>query len=281
MPEADKFDIVDAQYHLFQKIDAEQCLAVMDALGIRSLLIDEVWPSMTDDKPEPNVMLPNGEERPLALNARVASRRHPGRFKYLLRINHHDPDALTTMKRAAEDPHCLAFRLFCWGHQLDDLKDGLYLPMLKLAVDLDRPVFFQTLGQHLGLKSYLEQVPECRVCLDHLGLVRGPEAWQSVLKMADHRNVSMKWCHADLAFPSGPYPFETMRNALREAVSEFGKERVIWASDASVLRPHLTWSDVLYYVRECELLTVDERHWVLGKAARSFLKWPESGNLEE
>ena len=36
-------DIVDAQAHIFMTIGVDETLAAMDALGIRSVLIDEVW----------------------------------------------------------------------------------------------------------------------------------------------------------------------------------------------------------------------------------------------
>lgn len=36
-------DIIDSQIHLFQKMDAETCIAVMDSLGIQGAVIDESW----------------------------------------------------------------------------------------------------------------------------------------------------------------------------------------------------------------------------------------------
>lgn len=48
----------------------------------------------------------------------------------------------------------------------------------------------------------------------------------------------------------------------------------MWASDVTMQRPEITWSDALHYVRECDLLSEDDRAWVLGRSARAALRWP-------
>jgi hypothetical protein len=85
-------DIVDGQVHLFHKMSPEECLFAMHSLGIRSVLIDEVWPHDQPENAQPYQMLSNGARRPLADGARMASMKYPDRFKYLRRVSHRDPD---------------------------------------------------------------------------------------------------------------------------------------------------------------------------------------------
>lgn len=269
-------DIIDSQIHLFHTMDAETCIAVMDALGIQGVLIDESWGRKPGSPPAPAIQLRDGSFRPIAPGGQAASLKYPERFRYLLRVNHRDPDALSVMRHAAEDPHCAAFRAMCWEEDLEDLEAGLYRPVLQTAAELGLPLFFQTLGHSSRLRPFVEEVPECKLVIDHVGLVKTRKGWEDVLQMSEYPNVGLKWCHAGLAFPSDTYPFMPMQEALREAVSAFGQERVFWASDASMLRPKISWAETLFYVRECELLTGEERSWVLGRAARALLNWPRA-----
>jgi predicted TIM-barrel fold metal-dependent hydrolase len=267
-------DIVDAQVHVFHKMSPEACLFAMDALGVRSVLIDEIWPGEADAASQPYQALPSGGHRPLAIGGRMASMQHPDRFKYLLRVNPNDPDLATTVRLAGEDPHCLALRAEVWKPQVEAFAAGGYMPLFKAAADAGLPTFVLTFGQSALLEPYLDEVRDGRFVIDHLGLVKTQEAWDTVLRLAEHRNLSLKWAHAHRAFAAGDYPYAPLQSALRQAVDAYGAERVLWASDATMLVEGVSWADALFYVRECELLSRTEREWVLGRSARKLLNWP-------
>ena len=270
-----KFDIVDSQVHLFHKMNPDQCLFAMDSLGVKSLLIDEVWGfDVATSSAPPFQELANGVHRPLTDGARMASMQHPSRFKYLRRVDHRDPDLATIVRQCAEDPHCLALRAEIWARDVDDLSAGRYGPLFHEAARWGLPVFALTTGRSAELGPYIAEIGDCRFVLDHLGLVKTQEAWEGVLRLARHPNLSLKWCHANPAFPPGDYPYRGLQAELRRAVDAFGPERVMWASDVTMLRPEITWADSLFYVRECGLLSEEERAWVLGRCARRTLAWP-------
>lgn len=268
------FDVIDGQMHLFQTMGASACLAAMDALGISGLLIDEAWTVDISVPPQPSVMLPSGVRRALALRGKVATMENPGRFRYLLRVDHRDPDLACLMRLEAQDPHLAAFRAICEPGQLPDLTAGDFAPVFQNAAILGRPVFVQTLGESQALEPYFSSVPECQFVIDHIGLIKSREAWEVLLRLARYANVSLKWSHANLAFPSPTYPFAPAQKALREAVDAFGSDRILWASDASMLRPQVSWAEALFCVRDNSLLTLDERAGVLGGSARRLLQWP-------
>jgi predicted TIM-barrel fold metal-dependent hydrolase len=266
-------DIVDAQFHLFHTMDAATCLQVMDALGISGVVIDEVWSAESPTKGlEPSLRLETDIQRPLALGARMAAMRHPNRFRYLLRLDHRDPQMEAVMREAARDPLCAAFRGLCWNHHNADLREGRFVRMFELAAELGRPLFFQTF-ETASVKPMLAAVPEARVVLDHVGLARTREAFDDLLRMSEIPNLALKWCHADLLFPGEAYPFPARQAGLRDAVAAFGPDRVMWASDASMLGLDTNWAETLYCVRGSELLSSEAREWVLGGTARRILGW--------
>lgn len=267
-------DVVDSQIHLFRYLDAEKCLAAMDALGIRSVLIDEAWNFNPPEAVQPSVVLSGGVERTLVAGGRMAAMMYPDRFRYLLRVDHRDPDLDAVMKLAADDPHCRAFRSMCHPELMDDLGAGRFDPVFRNAAALGLPLFIQTIDQTPNLVPAFEKFPDCRFVIDHVGLVKSRESWEALLAVSRYPNVYLKWCHANLSFPAQSYPYQPIQAALREAADHFGAERILWASDAGMQRKEYTWANILYYVHTCELLSVDERAWILGRSARELLDWP-------
>ncbi|MTD55655.1 amidohydrolase family protein [Amycolatopsis pithecellobii] len=268
-----RLDIVDAQVHLFHGLTPEACLSAMDALGIRSVLVDEAW---TNTPPvQPYQVLDNNILRPLADGGRMASMRYPERFKYLMRANHLDPDVETVVRLAAGDPHCLALRAWVEPEWAEDFAGGGYRRLFAAATEFGMPTFVFTAGHNDRFAQYLTEFTEGIFILDHLGFARTAPAWEEVLRLSEHPNVSLKWCHEHSAFAAGEHPFPVLQAELRRALDVYGAERVMWASDATTLARHgLTWADTLIYLRDTGLLTREERAWVLGRSVRSTLRWP-------
>jgi predicted TIM-barrel fold metal-dependent hydrolase len=276
------FDIVDSQFHLFHTMDAGACLAVMDALGLRSVVIDEVWPpgAVPGERPgdalesQPFVDVGDGIVRPMVAGVRMASMQHPDRFRFVRRIDHRDPELAALVRLSAADPSCVAVRAVVRPDDLADLAAGAYDALFAGCAEQSLPVFLLTLGLTEHLLPSFRRFPDCQFVVDHLGMVRSIEALRSLLDLAAHANVLLKWSHIELCFPDDQFPFLLAQAALREALDSFGAERIMWASDASMLRGTMTWADTLYAVRECDLLDRDERAWILGRTARTVLRWP-------
>lgn len=273
------YDIIDSQLHLFQGIEPDACLAVMDALGVQGILIDESWGYNPAGQAQPFTRLPGGFLRPTPLGARIATMKHPERFRYLVRVDHRDPDLATAMKMAAQDEYCVAFRAMCYPVDMAELRNGAYTPIFRAAAEVGRPVFVQTIGESTALEPFIAEITDCEFVIDHVGLVKTAAQWEALLRLGHYPNLSLKWCHANLAFPSNDYPFPPMQAALRQAVDGFGQEHVLWASDATMARAEFRWAEILFYVRECDLLSVEEREWVLGRSARRLLNWSAPADM--
>jgi predicted TIM-barrel fold metal-dependent hydrolase len=287
------FDIVDAQLHMGRgRIEAT--LAAMDALGITGVVIDEFWGSFGASDPthiDPGFALPNGAWRATSPTAETAGALHPDRFAYLVRVDRRDPDLDSVMRLAGQAPHARAVRIQpVWT--LDEARafaDGAYEELFRLADREGLPVFAFIPGFVELLAPYLQKFRGVTLVIDHCGMpFTGitpvtPEAerlglgyFDQVLKVADHPNAALKWAHANARFGVRDYPFEGLRPYLARAVAAFGADRVMWASDETVI-PDQTWSDLLHAVRDDPDLKPEDKAWVLGATARRVLDWRKGG----
>jgi predicted TIM-barrel fold metal-dependent hydrolase len=136
------------------------------------------------------------------------------------------------------------------------------------------------------LPRYLEKFPDLTFVVDHCGIPREDmmdtvdlggrsrlEYFDEVLRLAEHPNVAVKWGHAQRLFDAPDYPYDPIRPYLRRAIDAFGADRLLWASDASVIWDH-TWSETLHYLRDDPELSQDEKEWILARSARRIFNWP-------
>ncbi|MEW9855195.1 amidohydrolase family protein [Novosphingobium sp. M1R2S20] len=289
-------DIVDTQVHVGRgKIDATLC--AMDALGIRSLLIDEFWGEFSQSHPshiQPGHLLPNGAWRAAWPTATEASLLHPDRFGYLVRIDPRDPELECVMRSVASSPGARAFRLQpVWTmDEARSFAEGSHDAVLDLAQDIGLPVCFFVPGFAEAMPRYIARYPRLTFVIDHCGMgfptipfdrpeqdaarTLEPAYFDEVLKLAEHPNVILKWSHAQDRFGIAGYPYEPLRPLLRKAIAAFGADRIMWASDNTVL-PHRNWADMLTYLRDEPELDAEEKRWILGATARKVLRWSDVG----
>jgi predicted TIM-barrel fold metal-dependent hydrolase len=289
-------DIVDGQVHVGHG-EIEATLRAMDALGIRSLFIDELWGGkLGEGDPthiQPGFRLPNGAWRTFSPTAEQASLLHPDRFSYLVRVDRKDPDLAALMRIIGSAPHARAVRVQpTWTMaEAGAFAEGAYDEIFALAGEHGLPVFLFMPGFAELLPRYLARFPQVTFVVDHCGMpfqqipfdrpeaerarVETPNYFDEVLKLADYPNAALKWAHAPARFGVPDYPFEPLRPFLRRAISAFGPERIMWASDNSVI-PDQTWSDLLHAIRDNPELTAEEKRWILGASARRILNWPSS-----
>jgi predicted TIM-barrel fold metal-dependent hydrolase len=70
------------------------------------------------------------------------------------------------------------------------------------------------------------------------------------------------------------YPFERVRPHLRRAIEAFGANRILWATDKTVVHPPQSWADLLYYFRDDPEFSREEKQMILGANARRIFDWP-------
>jgi len=294
-------DIVDSQVHLGPG-RASEMVAALDALGIRSVLIDEWWMG-TPGHPYYGVGEGGKAIRTTSPTAELACWNWPGRFSYLVRVDRRDPDLHTVVKLARDNPHVRALRISpgmsraeiaAFGAGEDD-------PVFAAAADFGFPIFVQIAGNCHLLKRYVEKYPSVKIIICHTGMPPGPklapiigqmeglpdsaaywekvaaeprdQAFDKVLRAADHPNVALKWAHAPTMFGAPGYPNAGTRPYLRKALSAFGAERIMWASDISANQTGESWAELIFAIAENPELSANEREWILGRTARKWLDW--------
>jgi predicted TIM-barrel fold metal-dependent hydrolase len=295
-------DILDSQVHLGPGGAAEM-VAAMNALGIASVLIDEWWMG-TPGHPYYAVGEGGQGVRTTSPTAELAAWTYPGRFSYLVRVDPRDPELKAVIRMVRDADHARALRLSpgMSRKEMADFAGGVYDPILALAAEYGLPVFLQISGHTDQIDRIVRKYPDSRLIICHCGMPPGAtlapiiakmeglpdsqdywhkvsaepldQAFAKVLRAADHQQVALKWAHAPGMFNAAGYPNLGTRPFLRKALDAFGAERVMWASDISANQTGESWAELIFAVSGNPELSLEEREWVMGRTARTWLDWP-------
>lgn len=269
------YDIVDAQFHISPREDVTMILGAMNALGIRSVLLDELWGFDADGRPVPHARVGEDAIRPLTPLAIAASVQHPGKFSYLQRITRLDPQGVQLIEAVAVTPGCRSLRAsLLTPDERQRFAAGEWDAQLAAAERHNLPICIlaEDAGQILG--PVASRFGGLRIVVDHCGWGRTPQQWEDTLALAQHRNIYLKWSHARKAFRRFDDPKAAQHREFVRAVETFGAERVLWAADASFEESNATWGELLDFVRTHPGLSDGDRARVLGGAARAVFNWP-------
>lgn len=297
-------DIVDSQVHLGPGGAAEM-VSALNALGIKSVLIDEWWMGTAGD---PGYRVGEGGKafRTTSPTSELACWTYPGRFAYLIRLDRHDPELHNVVKLARDCTHVRALRVSPGMNraELADFTAGRFDGVFTAAAEYGFPLFVQIAGNTDLLACSLKKFPTVKVIICHCGMPPGrllwpifaqmeglpdskdywgkvgsepaQQAFDKVLRIADFPNVALKWAHAPTMFDVPGYPNEALRPFLRKALNAFGAERIMWASDISANQTGESWAELLFAVRENPELSQSEKEYMLGRTARTWLDWSQA-----
>jgi predicted TIM-barrel fold metal-dependent hydrolase len=273
-------DIVDAQVHANQ-LGIESTLAIMDALGIQGVVVDEYSATSEDGTVHPGYRLANGAFRAIGPNAEAAALRYPQRFAFLMRVDPLDPGMEGWIETLVTAPGFKALRAAALSPADGAMfETGGYDRLLKAARAHQLPVFVTCPRRVTHLAQYAERFPDVQFVIDHCGAAfdapRGGATIDDAVAMARYPNVAYKWAHAPSFLSTAPYPFADLNPKLRRAVDAFGAERIMWASDYTESRRWANWGETLFSIRDSPALSEDEKSWILGRTARRVLDWPGS-----
>ncbi len=297
-------DIVDSQAHLGPG-GASEMVAALDALGIRSVLIDEWWMG-TPGHPYYPVGAGGAAQRTTSPTAELAAWQYPGRFSHLVRVDPGDPELKAVVRLAADNPHVRALRVSPGMNRAETklFADGGYDQVFALAAEHSLPVFVQIAGHTDLLERVIQASPDVRIIICHCGMPPGAKLWpifaqmegeadsmdywrgvgetpldeafDKVLQAAKWPQVALKWAHAPVMFDAAGYPNLAARPFLRKALDAFGAERVMWASDISANQTGESWAELIFAITENPEMAAEEKEQVLGKTARAWLNWEET-----
>lgn len=271
-----RWDIVDAQFHLMPEHDVSTSLGAMDALGIRSAVLDELWGFDADNHPLPHAKLPNGAARPLPVHALAAALEHPARFSFQQRVVRNDPQLAQLIPILATTPGCRAVRAtLLTPDERNRFANGDWDEVLRMAQHHQLPICVmapEDSGRLIAVAA--RRFDGLQIVVDHCGWPRTPSQWEEVLLLAKLPNTWLKWSHFHRAFRRFEAPPAAEQREFLRAVESFGPERVLWAGDTSHEESSVTWGDLLAFVRDNTALSEGDRAWVLGRSARRVFRWP-------
>lgn len=270
-------DIVDAQIHLTPNPSADSLTCAMDALGIRAVMLDELWGRNEHDHGTPCIEFGGGAYRPISPLATAASLQDSTRFSFLQRVSRLDPDLQTWLPMLAQTPGCRSLRLVTYSRSdREAFLAGGYDHILSLAQEYDLPLSLLTRDAGVLFAHAAPRFPQLRFIIDHCGWVRSVQDWESVLALARYDNTWLKWSHAARAFGQDGAAAETIQTAFGQACVAFGAERILWASDVTHEESSQTWAQLLGFILGNPALSDNQREWVLGRTARQVFRWPNA-----
>ena len=276
-------DIVDGQVHA-NVLGTETTLAIMDAIGIQAVLIDEYLAPGEGGALLPGYILPGGVLRPVGPNAEAAALRFPDRFATLMRVDPFDPGLEAWIDTLTASPNLRALRTIIFGTKEGAAFESGGFDRLFAAANTHRlPMFVTCPGRVPHLAQYARKFPDLAIVIDHCGAafdaLPGKASIADTLRMAEHKNVALKWGHAPSFLSVEPYPFADLEPKLRQAVDAFGPERVLWASDYTVSNHRQSWAESLFCLRHSPSLSESDKEWILGRTIRTLLRWPAPEKL--
>lgn len=267
-------DIVDAQLHLSLELGIDEVIASMDALGIRSVVFDEVWGRGDKGHSTPCIEFADGTYRPVSPYAQAASLRFPDRFSYLQRLRRRDPHLAAWMTVLASSTGCRAVRVVVFEpDERAAFVAGGYDELLGLAQSQGLPICVCGVDMGSMLPQAADRFPDLQFVIDHAGWTKGEQQWSDLLTLARHKNLWLKWAHANRAFGRGADATEKTQLAFTQALGAFGPDRVLWAGDVTHEESTATWSQLLAFVQDNPALSPGDKEWVLGKTARRVFRW--------
>ncbi|NML44305.1 amidohydrolase family protein [Ramlibacter sp. G-1-2-2] len=270
-------DIVDAQLHLAPQPDLGGIATAMDALGIRSVLFDELWGRNEQDHGTPCIEFGDGAYRPLSPLAQAAALQDPQRFAWLQRVTRRDPGLASLIPQLGAAPGCKALRVVIFDRDECGLfRSGAYDALLSQAQEAGLALCLLARDAGALLESAAARFPRLRFVVDHCGWVRKEAHWREVLALARHDNVWLKWSHFHRAFGDGEVHAQGVQGAFEQALGAFGARRVLWAGDVTHEETSATWAELLAFVLRNPALNDADREWVLGGAAREVFRWAKA-----
>jgi predicted TIM-barrel fold metal-dependent hydrolase len=270
-------EIIDAQVHLNQ-VGIEAGLAAMDAVGVDAVIVDQYPPTAT--------RLSNGALRYSYDISEDAVRRFPARFAYVARIDPRDPEMERLMAALRSAPGRLGIRID--KPSPADLGAGRYDPLLGAAMRGRIPVWMVMPGRPAELAACAAAFPDLQLVIDHAGM---PEDWNrrepdrfapfdDLLALAARPNVAVKWGHMT-KLSARPFPYDDVLLHLRRVVDAFGAERVMWESDWTMCLGHETLAQMLFAIRLSDRFDDEEKAWILGRTARTVMRWDRGDDRVE
>jgi predicted TIM-barrel fold metal-dependent hydrolase len=290
-----RFDVVDAQVHLFRASDAryawdpgvladpslaamceryrahvpdgsvEAMLAEMDAHGVQGALV--VTPAIY------------GYDNAYSVDA---CRSHPDRFRVVGRVDSSRADVAETLEAWGADPAFVGLRLNLWAPDaVERFLAGAEDSMLAAAARAGLRVCVNAPGRFDLHGRIARTFPDLPLVIDHVGLFAMPmldpgygdtfAGLDGLLELAAFEQVSVKLTSLPL-LSREPYPHRDVWPHVHRVIEAFGPGRLMWGSDHTVFEHD--YGEEVDLIRATDELGPADKEEILGAALRRVWGWP-------
>jgi L-fuconolactonase len=230
----------------------------------------------------------------------------PERVAFVPQIeaNQPDIDAAIAAAKARHDEGQLGVRVqISWpmdGSEVRRLEAGGWDPVFAACERYQVPLFMLVTGYLPMVAEIMARYPALILVIDHIGMRQPPMddpddppfiRLHELLDLARFPTVYVKLCGVP-AMSKEPYPYRDTTGALRRIVDAFGADRLMWGSDATRFVGRVSlhrfahprtlqdypgkhhYADALFYIRESEVLSEEEKRAILSGTLERVLGWP-------
>ena len=120
-----------------------------------------------------------------------------------------------------------------------------------------------------ALQQLAEEFPDLRIAIGHFGMVT-VAGWQKQIALAKNPNVYIESGGITWLFHKEYYPYPSAIQAIREAISICGIEKLMWGSDYPRTMTAITYLMSKDFIEKSDALTDTEKSMLLGGNARRF-----------
>lgn len=119
------------------------------------------------------------------------------------------------------------------------------------------------------MKEIIKMFPELKIAIGHFGMVTR-ENWLEQIKLAEAKNVFIESGGITWLFNSEFYPYPSAVEAIKEAATLVGIEKLMWGSDYPRTMTAITYKMSYDFIVKSDRLTDREKALFLGENAVNF-----------
>ena len=131
-----------------------------------------------------------------------------------------------------------------------------------------------------SLREVIEACPDLRIAIGHFGMVTTP-GWQKQIELAQYPNVRIESGGLTWLFHKEFYPYPSAVEAILEAASICGMDKLMWGSDYPRTMTDITYRSAVRFLLESNRLTAEDKKAFMGENAAVFYGFEDLKPLPE
>ena len=120
-----------------------------------------------------------------------------------------------------------------------------------------------------SLQKVIDECPDLKIAIGHFGMVTTP-GWQKQIELAKNKNVYIESGGLTWLFHKEFYPYPSAIDAILEAKSICGIDKLMWGSDYPRTMTDITYKSAIRFILESGKLSEEDKAKFLGENAVRF-----------